>query len=242
MRFDANDSAMFRQRQHHPITKVFIQCDENALVASGPVENQRIIRARLTGLTGSHYVVAMRTQRVGEIGPQHLVEIKTHGNSGRLQNGEFGVQHGLTGIIQGRLNVGPGQFRIGVQKRVPRLAGRQLFEESNHRNPCTFDNRLAAAYARVDFDTVVHGLTIRETPGKRKAASCLDRRTRRIEFAAPLWDHRQDKLRRVGRIVPNGLPGHLHGSAGVRILTGVQIPIPQREIAAGDFQADGVTF
>ena len=46
----------------------------------------------------------------------------------------------------------------------------------------------------------------------------------------------------MGRIVPNGLPGDLQGSAGVRIRTGVQIPIPQWKIAAGDFQADRVTF
>jgi len=78
MRFDANDSAMFGQRQHHPITKVSIQCDENALFASGPVEDQRIIRARLTGIAGPNYVVAMRTQPVSEIGSQHLVKVKTH--------------------------------------------------------------------------------------------------------------------------------------------------------------------
>ena len=43
-------------------------------------------------------------------------------------------------------------------------------------------------------------------------------------------------------VVPDGLPGDLHRGAGVRILAGIQVPIPEREIAAGDFQADGMAF
>ena len=43
-------------------------------------------------------------------------------------------------------------------------------------------------------------------------------------------------------VVPDGLPGDLHRGAGMRMLAGIQIPIPEREIAAGDFQADGVAF
>jgi len=49
-------------------------------------------------------------------------------------------------------------------------------------------------------------------------------------------------MRWMRGVVPDGLPGDLHRGAGVRILAGVQVSIPEREIAAGDFQPDGVTF
>ena len=40
--------------------------------------------------------------------------------------------------------------------------------------------------------------------------------------------------------VPDGLLGHLHCGARVRIFAGVQIPIPEWEIAAGDLQSHAV--
>ena len=57
-----------------------------------------------------------------------------------------------------------------------------------------------------------------------------------------LRNHRQDELRRVRRVMPDGLPGNLHCGARVRVLAGVQVPIPEREITAGDFLPDRVAF
>ena len=43
-------------------------------------------------------------------------------------------------------------------------------------------------------------------------------------------------------IVPDGLPGDLHRDTRVRVLAGIQVPIPEREIATGHFQPDRVAF
>lgn len=48
MCFHANDAEMFGQWQHNPVAKMFIECDQGALLLSGAFENQRVIGPRLS--------------------------------------------------------------------------------------------------------------------------------------------------------------------------------------------------
>lgn len=115
MRFNPNHPPMLGERQHHPIAKMFIQRDKDALLADGPCKNLRVIATVFSHFRRPDHIMTLSAQKVSQLDPQHLA----HGSSGRLQHGEFGVQHGGAGVIQGRLNIGAGQLGIAAQERVP---------------------------------------------------------------------------------------------------------------------------
>jgi hypothetical protein len=67
------------------------------------------------------------------------------------------VQNGTPGIIQGGLNIIPGQFRVAVQQGIPGFVLGQLFQDSCYRNPSSLNDRLATTDTQIDFDAFVHG-------------------------------------------------------------------------------------
>ncbi len=158
MRLHPDHAKMLGQRQHHPITEVFIQCHQRSLLAHGAFENQRVIRPGLSRFRSAQHIVSVRLKKRGQIGPQHLVKIKPHGESSRLENGGLRVQDRLAGVIEHRLNIGARQFRVTMQNGLPRLAPGQLLQDDGHGNPRAFDDGLPAANARVDFNSLAHAL------------------------------------------------------------------------------------
>ena len=73
----------------------------------------------------------------------------------------------MPGGLQGSLNIIPRQFRVATQQGIPRFIVGQLFQHGGHRNPCAFDNWLAARHARIDFNALAHArsiLALREHP------------------------------------------------------------------------------
>ncbi len=156
MSLDADYAVVLGQRQYGPVTKVLVQGDEHALVAHGTFENLCVIGSALAHFRGADDIMAAGAQLVGEFRPKHLVEIEAHDGSDRFEDAEFGVEDGLAGVVQHRLNVGARQLRVTVQERIPRFAGRELFQEGGHRNACAFDDGLSATDAGRDFNALVH--------------------------------------------------------------------------------------
>jgi hypothetical protein len=157
MGLDADYAAMFREREHDPVTKVLVQRDEDSALAHGPVEYQPVVGAGLSNFRGADHVMAVRPQEICKFRPQHLVQVEAHNGSGRFQRTEFSVQHSVTGVIQDRLDVRTLQLGIAAQYGIPRFAGGQLLQNCRHRNPRAFDHRLPAANARVNLNSPIHG-------------------------------------------------------------------------------------
>ena len=114
MSFHPNDAGMFGQRQHHPIAKMPVECDEGSVILHGAFENQCVIRPRLSSLRSAQDIVSRRAQESGQLGPQHLVEITAHVESSRAKGGDFRVQDGMSCVIQNRLNIQARQFRVAA--------------------------------------------------------------------------------------------------------------------------------
>jgi hypothetical protein len=60
----------------------------------------------------------------------------------------------MPGVLQGSLNIIPRQFRVAMQQRIPGFIVDQLFQDSGDRNPCAFDDWLAATHTRIDFNVL----------------------------------------------------------------------------------------
>ncbi len=158
MRFHSNDSKMFRQRQYDPIAKMSIERNQRSLRLYGPFKNQRIVSACLAGLGRTDDIMPGFAQKQREFDPKHLIEVEAHGGLRRIKGGDFRVQHGLPGVLQDGLNIGPCQFGVTAQQGIPRFTIGQLFQDGGDRNSCVFDDRLAATDARIDFNPLIHAL------------------------------------------------------------------------------------
>ena len=176
VRFDSDHATMLGQGQYHPVAEVFVQRDECSLLAHGAFENQGVVCTRLAGFRSPRHVVPARAQEVGQVRPQHLVEVEAHSGLDRVGNSDLRVEDGLTSIIQGGLNVGARQFRIAAQDRFPRLARGQLLQENRDGNPRSFDHGLAAADARIDLNSLAHAA---EDTGKPSEAQASNKGTAR---------------------------------------------------------------
>jgi len=133
-------------------------------------------------------------QKHTQFDPKHLIEVKAHGGLRDIEGGDFRVQNGMPGVLQGGLNIIPRQFRVASQQRIPRFIVGQLFQNCGHRNPCAFDNRLAATDTRIDFNTLAHIQTIRAPFGNRK-------RPIFPSGAAALWHHHSTAKRVRGNLI-----------------------------------------
>ncbi len=158
MRLYPNDAEMFRQRQHHPIAKVFVQCDKNPFFPHSAFEDQRVIRPCLSDFRCANNIMSRRTQPFSQFGPQHLVQVKAHGQSSRVKSGDFRVQNGTAGVIQNRLDIRALQFRVAAQNGIPRFIFGQLLQNGSHGNSRAFNDGLASTNARVDFNSFAHAL------------------------------------------------------------------------------------
>jgi hypothetical protein len=169
MRFDPDDPKVFGQRQHHPVAKMFVEGDKDSFFPRGALKNQGIIRPRLAGFSGTNNIMPGGAQRLRQFRAEHLVEIKAHSGSSRADGGNLRVQNGTAGVIQDRLNVRARQFRVAPQNGVPRFIFRQLLQNGRHGNARAFDNRLAAANPRVDFDSLAHAANLTRGQWKPQA-------------------------------------------------------------------------
>ena len=79
----------------------------------------------------------------------------------------------MAGVIEGGLNVRARQFREAAQQGIPGLAIGQLLQNDGDGNAGAFDNRLAAANPRIDFNSVAHGRKLPRclSPGKWLSAT-----------------------------------------------------------------------
>ena len=116
MSFHPNDSEMLGQRQNHPITKVAVQRYQSSLLAHGPLKNQRVVSPSLADLGRADNVMPGVPQKRGQFDPKHLIKIKAHGGSGRVDGGDFRVQNAMSSVFQSRLNIVPVQFRVAAQQ------------------------------------------------------------------------------------------------------------------------------
>jgi len=154
---------MFRQRQHNSIAEMMIQRDQGSLLLHGPLQNQRVIRARLAHLGSADDIMTRRTQKRREVNAKHLVEVKAHGGLDHTGGDEFCMQDGLPGVPKGSLNIGLRQLRIASEQGIPRITPGQLFQDSRHRNSRPLDDRLAATNTRIDFNAFAHPLNHNRT-------------------------------------------------------------------------------
>lgn len=166
--FHSNDPVMFRQREDHPITKMTINCDERSFLLDCPLQNQCVISPCLASFLRANRIMPCVAQKPSQFDPQHLIQIKAHGGLRNIQGGDFRVQNGMPGVLQGSLNVIPRQFRVAPQQCIPRFIVGQLFQNCGHRNPCALNDRLAATNTRIDFNALVHARTIPAVLGDRK--------------------------------------------------------------------------
>jgi len=133
-----------------------IEGDQGSLLLHGPLQNQRIVRARLADFGSANDIVTCGTQKRCEINAKHLVEIQAHGGLDHIRSNKFCMQDGLPGIPKGRLNIAPRQLRIAGEKRVPRFTFSQLFQDGRHGNSSALDDRLTATNTRIDFNAFAH--------------------------------------------------------------------------------------
>ena len=69
-----------------------------------------------TGLGRANDIVPGVVQKRGQFDPKHLIEVNAHGGSRDTEGGNFRVQNGMPGVLQGSLNIIPRQFRVAVQQ------------------------------------------------------------------------------------------------------------------------------
>ena len=86
------------------------------------------------------------------------------------RGGDFRVQNGMPGVLQGSLNIIPRQFRVAAQQRIPGFIVGQLFQDGGHGNSCAFDDWLAATHTRIDFNALAH---VGKIHGKREPVNIL---------------------------------------------------------------------
>ena len=113
--FHPNDTVMFRQRQDHPITKMMINRDERSFLLNSPLQNQRVISPCLTSFFRANDIMPSVAQKRGQFDPQHLIQVKAHGGLRDTEGCNLRVQNGMSGVLQGGLNVIPRQFRVAAQ-------------------------------------------------------------------------------------------------------------------------------
>ena len=121
MCLDTNDPEMLRQRQDHPIPKMTIKRYQRSLLLHGPSKEQRIVSPRLASLARANGVMPGVAQKRGQFDPKHLIEVKAHDRSRRveIEGGDFRVQNGASSVLQGGLNILPRQFRVAAQNGIP---------------------------------------------------------------------------------------------------------------------------
>jgi hypothetical protein len=151
---------MFRKRQYNPIAKMTINCDERSFLLNSPLQNERIISACLAGFLRADDIMPCVAQKGSQFDPKHLIQVKAHGGLRDTEGGDFRVQYGMPGVLQGSLNIIPRQFRVAAQQGIPGFIVCQLFQDGGHRNPRAFDNRLAATHTRIDFNALAHVRTL----------------------------------------------------------------------------------
>lgn len=116
MGFHPNDTVMFRQRQNHPIAKMTINRDERSLLLNSPLQNQRIISPCLASFLRTDDIMPCVAQKRSQFHPKHLIQVKAHGGLRDTQGGDFRMQNGMPGVLQGSLNIIPRQFRVAPQQ------------------------------------------------------------------------------------------------------------------------------
>jgi hypothetical protein len=115
--FHPNDSEMFRQRQDHPITKMTVKRDERSFLLHSPLQesaHRQPVRGQFPRTRERHH--ALRRAKASQFDPKHLIEVKAHGGLRDIEGGDFRVQNGMPGVLQGSLNIIPRQFRVAAQQ------------------------------------------------------------------------------------------------------------------------------
>ncbi len=116
MRFHPDDSKMFRQWQHNPIAKMAVKRDQRSFLLHGSFKNQGVVSPPLTSLRRANDIMPGRAQERRQFDPKHLIEVKAHGGLRRVESGDFRVEDGMPGVLQGSLNILPREFRIAAQQ------------------------------------------------------------------------------------------------------------------------------
>jgi len=108
---EPDDPGVTLQGQHGPIPKVFVERNQNSVVADRIVQDFAIAGTGQTRLRGSNHIVARIPERLREVNSEHLVEVQAH-MSGRDRFGNIGVLNNRRRVHQSGVDIFLPQLRV----------------------------------------------------------------------------------------------------------------------------------